>query len=72
MRTRQKRSAIRSNRGSRSWAASPAQATWIFKTVTLFAGPGRLGCTEVDGPHAIGTPVHLPAPFDLDLDTSGL
>ncbi|MFD9338212.1 Uma2 family endonuclease [Streptomyces sp. NPDC060028] len=44
----------------------------VEKTVTLFAGPGRLGYTKVDGPHSYGTPVHLPAPFNLDLDTSGL
>ncbi|MBT2446281.1 Uma2 family endonuclease [Streptomyces sp. ISL-43] len=44
----------------------------LEKTVTLFGGPGRLGYTDVDGPHPFGTPVHLPAPFDLDLDTSGL
>ncbi|MFF9007156.1 Uma2 family endonuclease [Streptomyces goshikiensis] len=42
------------------------------KTVTLFAGPGRLGYTEVDGPHPFGTPVRLPEPFGIDLDTSGL
>ncbi|MFD7226753.1 hypothetical protein [Streptomyces sp. NPDC059881] len=32
----------------------------------------RLGYTHVDGPHPFGTSLHLPAPFDLDLDTSGL
>ncbi|MBT2468032.1 Uma2 family endonuclease [Streptomyces sp. ISL-66] len=42
------------------------------KTVTLFAEPGRLGYTKVDGPHPFGTPVRLPEPFALDLDTSGL
>ncbi|MFZ3471721.1 Uma2 family endonuclease [Streptomyces sp. 4.24] len=42
------------------------------KTVTLFAGPGRLGYTEVDGPHPFGTPVRLPEPFGIDLDTSEL
>lgn len=42
------------------------------KTVTLFAEPGRLGYTKVDGPHPFGTPVRLPEPFDLDLDTSEL
>ncbi len=42
------------------------------KTVTLFAGPGRLGYTEVDGPHPFGTPVRLPEPFGIELDTSGL
>lgn len=42
------------------------------KTVTLFAGPGRLGYTEIDGPHPFGTLVHLPEPFGIDLDTSEL
>ncbi len=42
------------------------------KTVTLFAGPGRLGYTKVDGPHPFGTAVRLPEPFGIDLDTSGL
>ncbi|MFZ3499026.1 Uma2 family endonuclease [Streptomyces sp. 5.8] len=42
------------------------------KTVTLFAGPGRLGYTEVDGPHPFGTSVRLPEPFGIELDTSGL
>ncbi|MEU9081631.1 Uma2 family endonuclease [Streptomyces sp. NPDC048357] len=44
----------------------------LDKTVTLFAGPGRLGYTKVDGPHPFGTPVRLPEPFEIDLDTSGL
>lgn len=44
----------------------------LAKTVTLFAGPARLGYAEVDGPHSFGTPLHLPAPFGIDLDTSGL
>ncbi|MGW0365482.1 Uma2 family endonuclease [Streptomyces sp. NPDC002990] len=44
----------------------------IDKTVTLFSGPGRLGYTKVDGPHPFGTPVRLPEPFAIDLDTSGL
>ncbi|MFF4434982.1 hypothetical protein ACFYZ4_38205 [Streptomyces sp. NPDC001513] len=41
-------------------------------SVTLFAGPGRLGYTKVDGPHPFGTRVRLPAPFGIDLDTAGL
>ncbi|WKD33597.1 Uma2 family endonuclease [Streptomyces xanthophaeus] len=41
-------------------------------TVTLFALPGRLGYTKVDGPHPFGTPVLLPDPFGIELDTSGL
>ncbi|MCX5377315.1 Uma2 family endonuclease [Streptomyces sp. NBC_00091] len=44
----------------------------LDKTVTLFAGPGRLGYTQVDGPHPFGTPVRLPEPFGIDLDTSEL
>jgi Uma2 family endonuclease len=41
------------------------------RTCTLYAGPGELGYTRVDGPHPFGTPVELPEPFDLELDTSG-
>ncbi|MFE2269041.1 Uma2 family endonuclease [Streptomyces lavendulae] len=44
----------------------------LDKTVTLFSGPGRLGYTGVDGPHAFGTPVRLPEPFGIEVDTSGL
>ncbi|MET9963116.1 Uma2 family endonuclease [Streptomyces sp. NPDC006326] len=44
----------------------------LDKTVTLFSGPGRLGYTEVDGPHPFGETVRLPEPFGIDLDTSGL
>lgn len=36
---------------------------------TVFSEPGRLGYQAVHGPHPFGTPVHLPAPFDLQLDT---
>lgn len=39
---------------------------------TVFSEPGQLGYQNVDGPHAFGSPVRLPAPFDLDLDTGGL
>jgi Uma2 family endonuclease len=42
------------------------------RSVTLFSEPGHLGYTKADGPHPFGTPVHLPAPFGIDLDTSGL
>ncbi|MFJ7270562.1 Uma2 family endonuclease [Streptomyces sp. NPDC099050] len=42
------------------------------KTVTLFSGPGRLGYTEVDGPHPFGAPVRIPEPFGIVLDTAGL
>ncbi|MEU9158794.1 Uma2 family endonuclease [Streptomyces sp. NPDC048424] len=44
----------------------------VETTVTVFAGPGRLGYTKVDGPHPFGTPVRLPEPFGIELDTSGL
>ncbi|MFG2618818.1 Uma2 family endonuclease [Streptomyces sp. NPDC048507] len=44
----------------------------VDKAVTLFSGPGRLGYATVDGPHAFGTPVRLPEPFGIELDTSGL
>ncbi|MFD7663217.1 Uma2 family endonuclease [Streptomyces sp. NPDC059788] len=42
------------------------------RALTLFAEPGRLGHTRITGPLPYGTPLHLPSPFDLDLDTSGL
>ncbi len=42
------------------------------RAVTVFAEPGPLGYTKVDGPHPFGTPVRLPDPFGIDLDTSGL
>ncbi|MGW0780039.1 Uma2 family endonuclease [Streptomyces sp. NPDC002913] len=41
-------------------------------SVTLFSEPGRLGYTHVDGPHPFGAAVRLPAPFEVDIDTSGL
>ncbi|RSS83348.1 Uma2 family endonuclease [Streptomyces sp. WAC06614] len=41
-------------------------------SVTLFSAPGQLGYDKVDGPHPFGTPVDLPAPFGLTLDTSDL
>ncbi|MCX4959299.1 Uma2 family endonuclease [Streptomyces virginiae] len=44
----------------------------VEATVTLFALPGRLGYTKVDGPHPFGTPVRVPEPFGIDLDISGL
>lgn len=43
----------------------------IEGSVTLFSEPGGLGHTKVDGPHPFGTALRLPAPFGLDLDTSG-
>ncbi|MER8186949.1 Uma2 family endonuclease [Kitasatospora sp. NPDC094015] len=39
---------------------------------TVFSEPTRLGYAAADGPHPFGTPVRLPAPFDLELDTAGL
>ncbi|WP_184351376.1 Uma2 family endonuclease [Streptomyces olivoverticillatus] len=40
------------------------------RSCTLFSEPGELGYARSDGPRPFGTPIHLPAPFDLDLDTS--
>ncbi|GAA2342138.1 Uma2 family endonuclease [Streptomyces cuspidosporus] len=40
------------------------------RTSTLYSEPGDLGYTEVHGPHPFGTPIRLPEPFDLELDTS--
>ncbi|MFE2673910.1 Uma2 family endonuclease [Streptomyces hygroscopicus] len=40
------------------------------RTCTLFSVPGDFGYTRVNGPHPFGTPLPLPAPFDLELDTS--
>lgn len=40
-------------------------------TCTLFSEPGRLGYTRVAGPYPFGTPLALPEPFGLELDTSG-
>ncbi|MEU9709181.1 Uma2 family endonuclease [Streptomyces sp. NPDC047967] len=44
----------------------------IDHCVTLFSEPGKLGYTRVDGPYPFGAAVRLPAPFDLDVDTSAL
>ncbi|MFG2558898.1 Uma2 family endonuclease [Streptomyces sp. NPDC048496] len=44
----------------------------VERSVTLFAEPGRLGYTRVDGPYPFGAVLHLPGPFDLDLDTGDL
>lgn len=44
----------------------------IQRNVTVYSGPGRLGYTKADGPHPYGTTVHLPEPFDINLDTSHL
>ncbi|AUG80320.1 hypothetical protein CFP65_5624 [Kitasatospora sp. MMS16-BH015] len=38
---------------------------------TLFAEPHDLGYAVVDGPHPFGTPIRLPEPFGLTLDTTG-
>lgn len=42
------------------------------RSVTVYSEPGQLGYTKADGPHPYGTPVRIPVPFGLDLDTSGL
>ncbi|MFJ8627952.1 Uma2 family endonuclease [Kitasatospora sp. NPDC093550] len=42
------------------------------RSCTLYSQPTRLGYARESGPHAFGTPVHLPEPFDLDLDTTRL
>ncbi|MEU7224979.1 Uma2 family endonuclease [Streptomyces chrestomyceticus] len=39
------------------------------RALTLFAEPGRLGYTRITGPLPYGTPLHIPEPFGLDLDT---
>ncbi|QES49232.1 Uma2 family endonuclease [Streptomyces venezuelae] len=44
----------------------------ISREVTLFSQPGQLGYEAADGPHPFGTPVRLPEPFDLVLDTTEL
>ena len=40
------------------------------RSCTLYAEPGELGYRVVDGPHPFGTPLRLPEPFGLDLDTA--
>jgi Uma2 family endonuclease len=42
------------------------------RTCTLFSRPGELGYTHTDGPLPFGTPLPLPEPFGLELDTSVL
>lgn len=42
------------------------------RSCSLFSHPGELGYTRVDGPHPFGTPLPLPEPFDLELDTTDL
>lgn len=41
-------------------------------SITLYSEPGQLGYTRVDGPHPFGTPLRLPEPFDLVLNTNEL
>ncbi|MFG2818672.1 Uma2 family endonuclease [Kitasatospora sp. NPDC048365] len=41
------------------------------RTCTLFSEPHDLGYAVVDGPHPFGTPIRLPEPFGLLLDTEG-
>lgn len=40
------------------------------RSCTLYAEPGELGYRVVDGPHPFGTPLRLPEPFGLELDTA--
>lgn len=40
------------------------------RSCTLFSQPGELGYTRVDGPLPFGTPVSLPEPFNLAIDTT--
>ncbi|MFJ9854472.1 Uma2 family endonuclease [Streptomyces sp. NPDC101150] len=42
------------------------------RSVTLYSEPAQLGYTRADGPHPYGTPVQLPGPFGIALDTSRL
>lgn len=37
---------------------------------TLFSKPGPLGYTRTAGPYPFGTPIRLPEPFAVELDTS--
>ncbi|MER5636515.1 Uma2 family endonuclease [Kitasatospora sp. NPDC002227] len=41
------------------------------KECTLFSEPHDLGYASVDGPHPFGTPIRLPEPFGLTLETTG-
>lgn len=40
------------------------------RSCTLFSEPTELGYSRTDGPRPFGTPLHLPDPFGLELDTS--
>jgi Uma2 family endonuclease len=42
------------------------------RSCTLFSEPGELGYTRISGPHRFGTPLPLPEPFGIELDTSEL
>jgi hypothetical protein len=42
------------------------------RSVILYSEPCQLGYSRADGPHPYGTTLHIPAPFNLVLDTSGL
>lgn len=42
------------------------------RSCSLFSQPGEVGYTQLDGPHPFGTPLRLPEPFDLELDTADL
>ncbi|MEU7164818.1 Uma2 family endonuclease [Streptomyces morookaense] len=39
------------------------------ETWTLYSAPGALGYERAEGPHPFGTPLRLPDPFELVLDT---
>ncbi|MCC2278763.1 Uma2 family endonuclease [Streptomyces sp. ET3-23] len=39
------------------------------ETWTLYSAPGALGYEHAEGPHPFGTPLRLPEPFELVLDT---
>ncbi|WP_035846537.1 Uma2 family endonuclease [Kitasatospora azatica] len=39
------------------------------RACTLLSEPGRLGYTRAEGPHPFGTPIILPEPFGLELQT---
>ncbi|MFD7509503.1 hypothetical protein ACFV5N_09195 [Streptomyces sp. NPDC059853] len=42
------------------------------RSCSLFSHPGELGYSRVDGPHPFGTPIELPEPFGITLDTKEL
>ncbi|MCK1816486.1 Uma2 family endonuclease [Streptomyces sp. XM4011] len=42
------------------------------RSCSLFSHPGELGYSRVDGPHPFGTPIELPEPFGIAIDTKDL